>query len=172
MHLPEKERKLVNESYFKDTICTLLGGYVAEKMVFGELTTGASDDLRKAYEMARKLVTEYGMSEKIGPLNFGTEEETVFLGREIGSQRVYSEKTAQEIDLEIEKILREAQTKTERVLRENKDKLDNVSHELIKKETIEKEEFRIIMGIAEKKVTKEEKKSKEKSEKIEEEKKK
>ncbi len=105
MALPEEDRYLQSKSEFEDKIAGLLGGNASEKLVFGDTTTGASNDIEKATNLARKMVTEYGMSEKLGPLAFGKREEMVFLGREIGEQRNYSDEVAKQIDDEVRAII-------------------------------------------------------------------
>jgi len=141
---PREERKLKTKSEFLADISVLLGGYSAEKLRFGEVTTGASNDLEQASDLARKLVKEYGMS-SLGPISFGGKEEMIFLGREISEQRNYSEKIATLIDKEVEKIIKTAQDEAEKVLKKKKKLLDKLAKTLIKKETIEKEEFEKII---------------------------
>lgn len=155
LKLPDREKYLKTKSEFLSEISALLGGYCAEKIVFGEMSTGASSDLQTASEMARKLVKEYGMSEKLGPISFGEKEETIFLGKEIGEQKNYSEKTAIQIDKEVEKILKNAQKTTIKVLKKERKLLDKLSKRLYEKETIEREEFEKIIG--KKKLNKKEK---------------
>jgi cell division protease FtsH len=123
----------------------LLGGYAAEKIIFDDLTTGASNDLKRASDLARKLVTKFGMSEKMGPVVFGEHSDTVFLGKEIHEQRNYSEKIASEIDTEIEKFIADAYKKATEVIQENKEKLEKVTKRLMEVEVIEKEEFEALM---------------------------
>jgi len=140
LKMPSEEKKLKTKSEFIAEIATLLGGYCAEKLEFGEITTGASNDLSNASELARKLVKEYGMS-SLGPISFGEKEELVFLGKEISEQRNYSEKIAAKIDKEVEKIIKEAERKAKNILLKKKKLLEKIAQTLIKKETIEKEEF-------------------------------
>jgi len=109
--------------------------------VFDEITTGASDDLRKATDLARSLVTRFGMSEKIGPVVLGEKEELIFLGREISTQRNYSEETARLIDNEVKRLLDEAYRRAQDILTRRRAKLDQIARILIEKETIEREEF-------------------------------
>ena len=145
LQMPSEERKMKTKTGFSSEIATLLGGYCAEKMKFGEVTTGASNDLSRASMMARKLVKEYGMS-PLGPISFGEKEELVFLGKEITEQRNYSEKIAEKIDEEVSVIIRAAQKKAEAVVSKHKKLLDKVAKNLIEKETIEKEEFEKLIG--------------------------
>jgi cell division protease FtsH len=140
LKVPGKERRIKTKSQFLAEIATLLGGYVAEKLKFNEITTGAANDLEKASELARKLVKEYGMS-SLGPISFGEKEELVFLGREISEQRNYSEKVAAKIDKEVDKFIRDAEKQARKVLVKKKSLLDKIAKTLIEKETIEREEF-------------------------------
>lgn len=147
LKVPTKERRIITKSQFLDELSTLLGGYVAEKLKFNEITTGASNDLKKASELARKLVKEYGMS-SLGPISFGEKEELVFLGREISEQRNYSEKVAAKIDKEIALFIRNAEKQARKVLVKNKSLVDKIAKTLIEKETIEKEEFEKLLKSA------------------------
>jgi cell division protease FtsH len=137
MPLPEDDRYLMQRSKFTDELAGLLGGRAAEELVFDDVTTGASSDLERATRLARKMVTEYGMSDKLGPLTFGHKEELVFLGKEIGEQRNYSEEVARSIDEEVRRLITEAHETALRILRENKDKLINLASKLIEVETLE-----------------------------------
>ena len=141
LKLPTKERHLKSKSEFLSDLASLLGGYCAEKLVFGEITTGASNDLEKASELARKLVKEYGMSEKLGPVSFGEKEEMIFLGKEIGEQRNYSEKVATQIDEEVSKFIKNAQISAQNILKRKRKLLNKIAKTLAEKETIEREEF-------------------------------
>jgi cell division protease FtsH len=138
--MPAEERKIKTKSQFLAELSTLLGGYVAEKIKFGEITTGASNDLKNASELARKLVKEYGMSD-LGPIAFGEREEMIFLGRETVEQRNYSEKIAVQIDKEVEKFIKNAKNQAEKILNQKRKLLEKVAQTLMEKETIEKEEF-------------------------------
>ncbi|MEK7162629.1 MAG: ATP-dependent zinc metalloprotease FtsH [Patescibacteria group bacterium] len=145
LQVPSEERKMKTKTGFMSEIATLLGGCTAEKIKFGEMTTGASNDLSRASEMARKLVKEYGMS-SLGPISFGEKEELVFLGKEISEQRNYSEKIAERIDEEVEIIIKNCQKMAEAVLLKRKNLLDKVAKNLIEKEIIEREEFEKLIG--------------------------
>ena len=126
-----------------------LGGRVAEEITFGEMTTGAQNDLEQATKLARKMVTEYGMSEKLGPRTFGQRQELVFLGREISEQRDYSDKIAQEIDEEVHNIIQRAYKTTRKILTANKGKLKLLAEELIAHETLDEPELdKIFEGLA------------------------
>jgi len=140
LKMPKEERKIRAKSEFLAEIATLLGGYVAERLKFGQITTGAADDLKKASALARKLVKKYGMS-SLGPVSFGEKEELVFLGREISEQRNYSEKVAALIDKEVEKFIRDAEKQAKKILLKRKNLLEKIAKTLIEKEMIEKEEF-------------------------------
>ncbi len=139
--LPMEERYLNSKPQFEDYLAFALGGHVAELVIFGEVTTGASNDIERATGIARKMVTEYGMSSRLGPVALGHKEEMVFLGREIGEQKNYSEQTAREIDEEVRTIIMGAFTKAHHILTEHKDRLIMISERLIQAETLEGVEF-------------------------------
>jgi len=145
LQVASEERKMKTKTGFLSEISTFLGGYCAERIKFGEMTTGASNDLSRASAMARKLVKEYGMS-SLGPISFGEKEELVFLGKEISEQRNYSEKIAERIDEEVDIIIKGAQKQAEIVLLKHRNLLDRVAKDLIEKETIEREEFEKIIS--------------------------
>ena len=136
MQLPVDEKYTHPRGYLLDRIAILFGGRVAEKLVFNEITTGAGNDIERASELARKMVCEWGMSDELGPLAYGKKEEHVFLGREIGQHRDYSEQTAQHIDAAVKKIVVEANDKVTLLLEENLDLLKAIAAELLEKETI------------------------------------
>jgi cell division protease FtsH len=123
----------------------MLGGRVAEEITFGDVTTGASNDLERVTQMARAMVTRYGMSPKLGPMTFGEREELIFLGREISEQRNYSEDVAELIDAEVRAIVDEAYANARRVLDANQDKLGVLAEALMEKETMGREEFVALM---------------------------
>ena len=141
LQMPTEDKYLRNKSEFMDQLTSLLGGYASEEKVFSQVTTGAADDLHKATQLARRLVTEFGMSAELGPRTFGEKEKLIFLGREIAEHRDYSEKTAQTIDEEVSKIINLCYNKAKSILEANRTKLDKISDLLLKKETLEKEEF-------------------------------
>jgi cell division protease FtsH len=145
MRMPTEEKYMKTSSEFLDDLSVLLGGYVAEEIKFKEISTGAANDLKEATNIARALVTKYGMSKKIGPISFGKTEELVFLGKEIATEKEYSEETAAKIDKEVSDILKKCYNRTKKLLKKNKDKLERITKELIKKETLEKEEFEKLM---------------------------
>ena len=146
MSLPEDDRYLQSRAKLEDMIAGILGGRAAEEVTFGDVTTGASDDLEKATKMARVMVTQYGMSDKLGPRTFGQKEELVFLGREIAEQRDYSEKVAQEIDAEMHEIIGRAYNRALEILRSKKDKLQALAEQLMERETLEAHEVQAILA--------------------------
>ena len=137
MLLPTEDRYLWSKPQFEDMLAYALGGHVAELIIFGEVTTGASNDIERVTKIARSMVTEYGMSGRIGPMALGHKDELVFLGRDFGDQRNYSEQTAREIDEEIRRIIQEAFDKAYHVLQQNKTRLIMISERLIQEETLE-----------------------------------
>lgn len=145
LKVPREERRIKNKSEFLAEMATLLGGYCAEKLKFGEITTGATNDLEKASQLARKLVKEYGMS-SLGPVSFGEKEEMIFLGKEISEQRNYSEKIAAEIDKEVSRFIKNAEIQARKILIKKKRLLERIAKVLIEKETIEKEEFEKLLN--------------------------
>lgn len=144
--LPTEDRYLVTKSELLDELAMLLGGRVAEEMVFNEVTTGAVNDLERATKLARKMVMEYGMSDKLGPLTLGHKQEAVFLGRDFAREPDYSQEIAFEIDKEVRRIVEEAYDKSKRILQENRETLDLVAKTLIDKETIDKDELEAIFA--------------------------
>ncbi len=145
LQVPEKERKLRRRSDFVSDIAVLLGGYLSEKMIYGEVSSGASDDLRRASNLARKVVKELGMS-SFGPIAFGERNTEVFLGYESPETKNYSEETAIKIDNEVKSIILEAEEKAKQILAKYKEILDKVTKELIVKETLEREEYEKLLN--------------------------
>jgi len=143
--LPEEDRRLYSKTQFHDMLAATLGGLVAEELVFGEMTTGPQDDVDRATRLARQMVTQWGMSERLGPRTFGRKEELVFLGREISEQRNYSEKVAEEIDEEVRQIIDKAYQTARRVLMGNRKKLEQIVAHLLEEETIEGEALLTIL---------------------------
>ena len=137
MQLPTEDRYLVSRSELNDDMAVILGGRVAEELIFGDITSGASDDIGKATKLARRMVTEWGMSEKLGPLTFGHKEELVFLGRDLGEQRNYSEEVAGEIDQEVHRLVDAGYQRAKKILTERRDKLVQLAEYLKTEETIE-----------------------------------
>src|SRR5438034_1187459 len=140
--LPQEDRYFRTRTEFEDDIAAALGGWVAEQLhLGGDATTGASNDIEKATEMARQMVTKFGMSEKLGPLQYGKSDELIFLGRQIQEERNYSEEVATIIDSEVHDIVDRARQRAYEVLTNNRDKLDLVVSKLIEQETLETDEF-------------------------------
>lgn len=143
--LPEKDQYTLRESYLKDRIIICMGGYVAEDIVYGETTTGTSNDIKQATNLARRMVTEWGMS-ALGFINLSNEGEPLFLGREITQHKDYSDTTARRIDEEIEKILDECLSRTRQILTQHRDQLDRLTEELVARETLDDAQIRELLG--------------------------
>jgi cell division protease FtsH len=143
--MPKEDHYLYSKSDFIADITTLLAGRVAEKMMFNEFTTGASNDLERATKIARNMVQIYGMSDVIGPVVVGQNDELVFLGRELGEHKNYSEKVASQIDSEVEKIIVGCEKKAKEILTRSKPKLKKLAEALLKKETLERKEIEKIL---------------------------
>ena len=141
MALPEEDRNLVSKGKYEDDLAFALGGRTAEELVFGDVTTGAENDLSRVTKLARDMVTRYGMSENLGPMTFGQKEELVFLGKEIGEQRNYSEAVAEEIDKEVRHIVQGAHSKATDVLTRYREELDRIAETLMDVETLDADEF-------------------------------
>jgi cell division protease FtsH len=149
--LPEEDRRMLSKAKFKDDLAFALGGRAAEEAVFGDVTTGAANDLERVTEIARAMVTRYGMSDQLGPMTFGQKEELVFLGKEIGEQRDYSEAVAQEIDQEVRRIIHEAHERASGVLTRCREQLDRIAQRLIEVETLDAGEFAALFeGVSDK----------------------
>ncbi|CAK8718215.1 MAG: cell division protease FtsH [Candidatus Electronema aureum] len=146
MQLPTDEKYTHSKKFLLNTIKILYGGWTAEKIIFGEITTGSGNDIERASDLVRRMVCEWGMSEELGPLAYGKKEEQVFLGREIAQQRDYSEDTARRIDEVVKNIIEKAAEETETLLTENKDILKAVADELLEKETITLEDIDRLIG--------------------------
>ena len=150
--IPTEESRIKRKSEFLSEIAVLLGGYTAEKIVFKEVSTGAVNDLEKASSYARKLVKEFGMS-SLGPVHFKGEQEHVFLGREVGGEKNYSEETAAKIDKEVFLFIEESVKKAEEVIQKKRKIVDKVAKRLIEKEMLEREEYEEIIGKKQEKKT-------------------
>jgi len=144
-YLPDEDRHLMSRSQYHDMLAAALGGHVAEEIFLGEMTTGPEDDIGKATRIARRMVTQWGMSEKLGPRTFGRKEEMIFLGREISEQRDYSEKVAEEIDDEVRRIIDKAYHTAKQVLTEHRDKLEDVVNRILEDETIEGDDLTALL---------------------------
>ncbi len=141
LHLPGEDRDNYSKKYMEDLIVVLLGGRTAEKIVFNDITTGASNDIERASELARNMITKYGMSDTLGPISFGAGEHEVFLGRDYGNVRNYSEEIAKQIDEEVKSIIMNAYSRCEALLTEHRDKLNMLAEYLITHEKIEGDDF-------------------------------
>ncbi len=144
----EKDRVMAKRNYFLDNIAVALGGRVAEELVFGDVSNGAAMDIQQLTQMARSMVTRYGMSEKMGPLQFGQQDELVFLGRDLAEQRDYSEEVAEEIDGEIHQLVDSAYARVRKLLGDNIAKLHGVANALLERETLNAEEFEEVFAAA------------------------
>lgn len=144
MYLPEEDRSYRSKTEMEETIVRLLGGRVAEKLALDDISTGASNDIERATKVARAMVTTYGMSDALGPMTYGTNDEEVFLGRDFNKIRNYSEEVAAKIDNEMRRIIDNAYHKTESLLSSNMEKLDRVAQALLEKETITGKEFEML----------------------------
>jgi cell division protease FtsH len=145
MFLPEDDKRLIGESTFKAMMAVNLGGRAAEEIVFGHINTGASQDLQNVTQLARGMVTRYGMSKKLGPRTFGEREELIFLGRQISEQRNYSEEIAEQIDFEVRRLVDEANDRAHKILNENLDRLKLVAEVLMEDESIDGDRFAALM---------------------------
>jgi cell division protease FtsH len=139
--LPLEDKYLVTKSELVDELAMLLGGRVAEEMIFEDLTTGDQNDIEKATKLARKMVCEFGMSEKLGPLTLGQKQEEVFLGRDFTTHQDYSDQVAYEIDQEVRRLVDEAYKRAGNILTQKKERLNIIAKALIEHETLEKEEL-------------------------------
>ena len=146
LKLPSEDKHLRSRSEFESELAVLLGGYTAEKIMFKEMTTGASNDLQVASDLARKMVTRYGMSEKLGPITFGFREESPYLGRESTTDKNYSETVAFQIDEEVNSLISKALKSAKAVLTKKLDQLNKIAQVLIEKETLEQKEFYTLIG--------------------------
>jgi cell division protease FtsH len=149
LQLPLEDRYLMTKEEILDRITGILGGRAAEELVFNQITSGAANDLQKATEYARIMILKFGMSERLGPIAWGAEEEEVFLGKELAKMKNYSEETANEIDNEIKRIIIESYEKAKNILSENIDKLHEIANVLLEKETLSGEELSELLGTGE-----------------------
>lgn len=146
LKLPSEDKHLRSKAEFESELAVLLGGYAAEKTIFKDTTTGASNDLKVASDLARKMVTQFGMSDKLGPITFGEKDELVFLGKEFGAAKNYSETLAYQIDVEVKKLISKGLLIAKKVLTQKIDILHKIARELIAKETLEQKEFYALVG--------------------------
>ena len=146
LQLPEEDRFLVSKQELSDRICVLLGGRVAEMIRYGDVTTGASNDLERATQIARQMVTQFGMSDKLGLVTLGRKQHEVFLGHDIVDDRNYSEEVAHTIDLEIRVIIDSCMNKAQEILTENRERLEEITQRLLKEEVLEGDELDELLG--------------------------
>lgn len=146
LYLPKDDTSYRSKNEMLDNLVGLLGGRVAEALVIGDISTGASNDIERATELARSMVTKYGMSDKLGPITYGSGNDEVFLGRDYSHMRNYSEETAAEIDEEINAIIKNAYDRTKNILTEHIDRLHSVAKALIEREKIDGDEFKALMN--------------------------
>jgi cell division protease FtsH len=145
--LPEKDSYSKSKAWLVDFIKVAMGGYVAEKLTYGETTTGTKNDIQQATDIARRMVCEWGMSDELGFITFGQEDEPIFLGKEIARHKDYSEETARKIDFEVEKILKTCLSETESILKEHQDELKLLAETLVARETLDDAEIRGLLGL-------------------------
>ncbi|MGH8058167.1 MAG: cell division protein FtsH, partial [Candidatus Entotheonellia bacterium] len=148
LQLPTEDRYLVTKSELLDKLAVLLGGRVAEELVFEEISTGAHNDLERATDIARRMVVEYGMSPKFGPLTFETRRGPVFLDGEFSGAKQYSEETAREIDQEVARITRETHVRVKDLLSKRREDLERIARRLLEKEVVDGEELRSLLGLS------------------------
>lgn len=148
MFLPEEDRLSYSKQFLESQLCSLFGGRIAEELVFGKeaVTTGASNDIQRATDIARKMVTKWGMSERLGPLTYSEEEGEIFLGHSVTKHKDISDETAHIIDEEIRKIIDSTYLKADKILKDNRDKLDLMAEALLKYETIDSGQIDAIMA--------------------------
>jgi len=146
-YLPEDDKYTYSRDYLEKQLITLMGGRVAEEVALKHMTTGAGNDIERATDIARKMVTDWGMSEKLGPLSFGKKEEQIFLGREISQHKDYSEKTAEDIDGEVRRIVTEAYELCKKLITENFEKLEKLAKSLLEQETMDARQIRELLGL-------------------------
>ena len=146
MYKPDEDKNFMSKSEMEETIISLLGGRVAESLALGDISTGASNDIERATKIAREMVTKYGMSERIGTITFGSDQQEVFLGRDFAQTKNFSEETANVIDEEVKRIIDKAYNTAKQILSTNMDKLTAVAQRLLEKEKIDGEEFEAIFN--------------------------
>ena len=144
--LPKEDSYSHTKSWLQDQLVILFGGYAAESIVYGDTTTGTQNDIERATDIARRMVCEWGMSEDVGAVSYGREDEPIFMGKEIERRKGYSEESAQKIDRAVEKLLNEARKRTLKILTEHRDQLDKLTQALVEKETLDDKEVRELLG--------------------------
>jgi cell division protease FtsH len=145
MTLPKEEKHIHPKKYWLNQVIHLYGGFVAESIMFNDTSTGSSNDIERATDIARRMVCEWGMSEKLGPLTFGKKNEQIFLGREISQHRDYSEATAEMIDAEVKDIILESEKKARSLILENRDRFEAIAKNLMERESLDGKEIDVIM---------------------------
>jgi cell division protease FtsH len=143
--LPTEDRLYMTRSHFRDSVAAALGSPAAEMVVFGEVTTSAGDDIKRATTLVRRMVTEFGMSDRLGPVAFGRKQQMIFLGRDIGQQRDYSERVGELIDDEIHRLLDEAHARASSILHDHRGLLDRLARELIGRESLAASALEVII---------------------------
>ena len=146
MQLPEDDKHIQPKKYWEEKICVYMGGYIAEESTFNDTATGASNDIQMATNIARRMVCEWGMSEKLGTINYSSDNDSVFLGRDMGSSRQYSDETANQIDDEVKRIVKEQLDRGRKLIAQNNDKLGEIAKILLEQETISAEDLNEIVG--------------------------
>ena len=147
--LPDDDRRNYPRDYIMTQMVVALGGRAAEEIVFDEVTTGASSDLKRVTDLARRMVTQFGMSDTIGPINFGDDERQPFLGYSLSQSRSYSEDTASQIDSEVRRLVNQAHERALKLIRENRDKLEALAQELLDNEIVDRARVLELAGIPE-----------------------
>ena len=146
MYKPDEDKNFMSKSEMEETIVSLLGGRVAESLALDDISTGASNDIERATKIAREMVTKYGMSDRIGTITFGSDQDQVFLGRDFAQTKNFSEETANMIDEEVKRIIDRAYNTAKEILSSNMDKLTAVAQRLLEKEKIDGDEFEEIFN--------------------------
>ncbi len=147
LKVPTQDRTMRSREEYQEDLAVMLGGYAAEQVFFGDVTTGASNDMKQATRLARSMVTQWGMSERLGPRTYGEQEDMIFLGREIHANRDYSEDTAKIIDAEIDRLISAGLQTATRLISEQREAMDRLGEKLLAQETLEREEFRQVVGL-------------------------
>ena len=146
MQLPMDEKHTYQRNYLFSSLAILMGGRCAEEICLGEMTTGAGNDIERATEMARKMVCEWGMSDKMGPLTYGTKDEQVFLGKDFSSQKNFSDQTAKLIDQEVKTLVMDGYTRATELLKNNRDILEAMAQALLERETLDAKEIKELLA--------------------------
>lgn len=148
LKMPTEDRSMRRREEYAEDLAVMLGGYASEQTIFGDITTGSSNDMKQATRLARSMVTQWGMSDKLGPRTYGEQEDLIFLGREIHENRDYAEEKAVLIDAEIDRLIHEGLETATRIIREHRDAMDRIGQKLLSEETLEREAFLETVGIS------------------------